>query len=122
MPVLREQLLHFLKLDLLTEELRIAGVLCHKRNYAGRVSGFVWNNLVVDVPQSQVPAIVRQFPNDLCVFFILPFSEKPVPATSWFVRLPERAFRKDQEVLPAQEKIPDPNIRAHAPLCRFQIS
>ena len=60
----------FLKLDLLAKELRIAGVFRQERNYGGWVLGFLWNNLVVDAPQSQVLAIVRQFPNDVSIFAI----------------------------------------------------
>ena len=58
------------KLDLLAEVLRIAGIFRQERNYGGWVPGFLWNNLVVDVPQSQVFAIVRQFPNDISIFAI----------------------------------------------------
>src|SRR6266480_4419793 len=60
----------FLKLDLLAEQLRIAGVFCQERNYGGWVLGFLWDNLVVDAPQSQVLAIVRQFPNDESILAI----------------------------------------------------
>src|SRR4029077_816177 len=60
----------FLKLDLLAEELRIAGVFCQERNHASGVLGFLWNNLVVDAPQSQVLAVARQFPSDVSILAI----------------------------------------------------
>jgi hypothetical protein len=67
---LKQQLFLFPKLDLLAEELRVARVFCQKRNYGGWVLGFFWNSFVVDAPQSQVLAIVRQFPNDVSIFAI----------------------------------------------------
>jgi hypothetical protein len=67
---LKPLLFLFLKLDLLAEELRIAGVFCQEPNYGGWVPGFLWNDLVVDAPQSQVLAIVRQFPNDVSILAI----------------------------------------------------
>ena len=67
---LKQQLFLFPKLDLLAEKLRVVGVFCQERNYAGWVLGFLGDNLVVDASQFQVFAIVRQFPNDVSILAI----------------------------------------------------
>jgi len=65
------QLFLFLKLDFLAEEFRVARVFCQQRNYARRIPDPLWNNLVVNVPQSQALAVLRQFPDDVCILSII---------------------------------------------------
>ena len=66
----RRRLILFLKFDLLAEEVRVTGMSRQQRNYAGRIPDPLWNNLVVNVPQYQILAIVRQFPDDVCILSI----------------------------------------------------
>ena len=67
----RRQLFLFLKLDLLAKQLRIGGISRQQGNYARRIPDPLWNNLVVDVPQSQIPALVRQSPDDVRILSII---------------------------------------------------
>ena len=64
------QLFLFLKLDLLAEELGLRAFFVRSPTTVAESLSFFWDNLVVDAPQSQVLAIVRQFPNDVSILAI----------------------------------------------------
>jgi hypothetical protein len=63
----RGLLLLFPELDFLAEQLRIAHILPQERNDRGGVPGIFGDHFVVNIPQPQGLAVVRQFPNDVCV-------------------------------------------------------
>ena len=67
----RRQLFLFLKLDLLAKQLRVTGISRQQRNYVRRIPDPLWNNLVVNIPQSQILAIARQFPDDVRILSII---------------------------------------------------